>query len=60
MKRAIEPYLLLCVVLLAVAEKIIGGGLDVVAITNIPEPGYMAAYVDPAFKTTVTRTTGTP
>ena len=60
MKRTIEQVLLFCVVLLAVAERVLGGSLDAVAITNIPEPGYMEAYVDPVFKTTVTRITGFP
>ena len=60
MKRTRVHVLLFHIILLVVAERISGGDLGIVAIRNFPEPGYLESYVDPAFKTSVTRITGVP
>lgn len=60
MKRTVEQVLLVYVVLVAVAERILSADIGAVAISNVPEPKYMESYVDPTFKTTVTRITGVP
>ena len=60
LKRTIERVLLSSVILLVVAERILGGDISPVANSRVPEPGYLESYVDPEFKTTVTRITGVP
>ncbi len=61
MKRTIEHVLLCGVILLAAsAGRILGDDLGPAATPSVPEPGYLESYIDPAFKTTVTRITGDP
>jgi len=50
-----------CVIFLAVAvESAMGGDLAAAPAPKISAPGYLESYVDPVFKTTVTRITGIP
>ncbi len=61
MKKIIQQVLLFCVVLLVTAAwRTLGDDLGTVAIPRILEPGYLESYVDPVFKTKVTRITGNP
>ena len=50
-----------CVIFLAVAlESAMGSDLAAATAPKISAPGYLESYVDPVFKTTVTRITGIP
>ena len=60
MKRTVERVLLLSVILSVASGRIRGGDIIPVANSCVPEPGYLESYVDPEFKTTVTRITGVP
>ena len=60
MKRTIKRVLPLSVILLMVVDRLLGDDINSMAFPRVPEPGYLESYVDPAFKTTITRITGVP
>ena len=43
-----------------VVDRLLGDDINSMAFPRVPEPGYLESYVDPAFKTTITRITGVP
>ena len=61
MRWKLDFFSIFCFVLLAVtAEPGLGADLGAAPTLNVPEPKYLESYVDPVFKTTVTRITGVP
>jgi len=61
MFKKLKSILLVGVILSTVTvENGLGGGLGPFEIPHVSEPDYLKSYVDPMFKTTVTRITGAP
>jgi hypothetical protein len=59
MFKKLKSILLVGVILATVTvENAFGGGLGPFEIPQVSEPGYLKSYVDPMFKTRVTRITG--